>query len=113
MMGASKVFGILSNDRRRRVLLLLCEEESVRVPDAVLTRGATARTAGDGEARSRLRRQAMVRLYHVDLPKLDAEDLVDWERGSEVVRRGPRFEEVEPVLDTLADNAARIPQEIF
>jgi len=110
MIGASKVFGLLTSDRRRRVLLLLCEEESVSVPDAVQTRGDGARPSTKG---GRARRQATIRLYHADLPKLAAADLIEWERGSETVRRGSRFEEVEPMLNVLSDNAACVPQEIL
>jgi len=116
MMGASKMFGLLTSDRRRRVLLLLCEEESVSVPDAVQTRGDVARPSADGgrdRNRDRSRRQATVRLYHADLPKLAAADLIEWDREAETVRRGPRFEEVEPMLDVLATNAAHVPQDLF
>jgi len=116
MMGASKVFGLLASDRRRRVLLLLCEEESAEVPEAVSCRGdaAAPRTAGgDERARSRSRRLRRLRLYHADLPKLAAAGLIDWERGSDRVSRGPRFEEVEPLLDALASSASEVPQEIF
>ncbi|QLH84934.1 hypothetical protein HZS54_07490 [Halosimplex pelagicum] len=113
-MGASKVFGLLADDRRRRLLLVLCEKESVSLPDAVRTRGDTARpsTGGDRD-RSGSRRRATVRLYHADLPKLAAADLIEWDRDAETVSRGSRFEEVEPMLDVLGDNAAQVPQEIL
>ena len=114
MMGASKAFGLLASDRRRRLLILLCENESVVIPGAVSCRGdAAPRTASGAErTSSRSRRLEALRLYHADLPKLAAADLIDWERGSGRVARGPRFEEVEPLLDVLASNAAEVPQEI-
>ncbi|QLH77049.1 hypothetical protein HZS55_06955 [Halosimplex rubrum] len=112
MMGASKMFGLLASDRRRRVLLLLCEEEPVSVPDAVQMRGDAARpSANGGRDHDRSRRQT-VRLYHADLPKLAAANLIEWNRDAETVSRGPRFGEIEPMLDVLGDNAARVPQEV-
>ncbi|WP_436911418.1 DUF7344 domain-containing protein [Halosimplex marinum] len=115
MMGASKIFGLLADDRRRRLLVLLSEGESVDVPDAALDRGGPSASGCSGE-RPRTGppspRRAEIRLRHVDLPKLSAAGLVEWEREDDTVRRGPRFDEIEPLLTVLVDNAAEIPQEV-
>ncbi|WP_459191235.1 DUF7344 domain-containing protein [Halosimplex sp. J119] len=115
MIGASEVLGLLANDVRRRLLLLLCEHESVRVPDAVLDRdprSSMTETALDG-LRSRSREHAALRLQHVHLPKLAEADVVEWHRERDVVARGPRFGDVEPMVAVLSENATRVPQEVF
>lgn len=38
-------------------------------------------------------------LHHVVLPELEAEGLVEFDRGADQVSRGPRFEDVRPLLE--------------
>ncbi len=38
-------------------------------------------------------------LHHVILPELEGEGLVEFDRGDDQVRRGPRFDEVRPDLE--------------
>ncbi|WP_415379913.1 hypothetical protein [Halosimplex sp. TS25] len=116
MIGASTIFGLLANDARRRLLLLLREHETVQVPDAVLERNrespeAESGTGGPGGPDSR--RLTEVRLHHVHLPKLAEADVVEWHRDRDVVTRGARFDDVEPTLAVLAENASRLPQNVF
>lgn len=40
-------------------------------------------------------------LHHVHLPKLDDYGFVEWDRETEAVRRGPVFDEVEPLVVEL------------
>lgn len=37
-------------------------------------------------------------LHHVILPELEDEGLVEFDRGNDQVKRGPRFDEVRPLL---------------
>ncbi|WP_436926368.1 DUF7344 domain-containing protein [Halosimplex amylolyticum] len=116
MIGASKLLGLLANDLRRRLLLLLCENESVRVPDAVLERGQTPSDEppiANGRGQPESRRRTEVRLHHVHLPKLAEADVVEWHRDRDVVARGPNFDDVEPMVTVLAENAPRLPQDVF
>jgi cytochrome c553 len=43
-------------------------------------------------------------LHHVHLPKLEDYGLIEWNRTSDLIAKGPRFDEIEPLLDVLADN---------
>lgn len=38
-------------------------------------------------------------LHHVILPGLENEDLVEFDRVDDLVRRGPRFHEIRPILE--------------
>jgi hypothetical protein len=40
-------------------------------------------------------------LYHVHLPKLAAAGYLDWDRDAALVAPGPRFHELEPLVDLL------------
>nr|WP_218153825.1 hypothetical protein [Halopelagius inordinatus] len=53
----------------------------------------------DGESRE----QARIELRHVHLPKLEESGLIEWNRESGAVARGPEFEEIEPLLELLAN----------
>ena len=87
------VFGVLTHPLRRRVLLSLLERESgtLSVPEDLSCRG------GDRE-------DLAVPMYHVHLPKLTAAGYVEWDREAGRVRRGPAFEEIQPVLEALRDH---------
>lgn len=62
---------------------------------------------GDGEKRQRER----IEFRHVHLPKLEEEGLIDWNRESNVVARGPDFEEIEPLLELLANGHDKFLEE--
>lgn len=125
MSGASKFFELLAVTHRRRILFLLCERETVDLPGGLLAsagEGAgnqastnTAQTgtaAGDTIAVSTTAQDPNrlgLELVHKHLPKLEACGLVDWDSDAGRVSRGPEFEEVEPALRTLAENADTFP----
>lgn len=45
----------------------------------------------------------LLRLHHVHLPHLTEHGYVEWSRDAGLVRAGPRFDEVRPLLELLAD----------
>jgi hypothetical protein len=125
MTSASTLFALLTADRRRQVLLLLNETESIELPEGLLTRGqaqpreeandhpaAPESPAVEGhEDESTLALE--IELYHDHLPKLANEGLVEWDRESQVVSRGPAFEAVAPALQVLAANRDAFPEDLF
>jgi hypothetical protein len=119
MPDTETLFRLLAADRRRQVLLLLCGTESLSVPEGLVERGARTEQPGAGlspPARGEtgeFRPELQQRLHHVDLPKLEAADLIEWDREAGVVSRGPGYGEVEPVLRLIADNADRFPDDLF
>ena len=48
-------------------------------------------------------------MYHVHLPKLEAAGFIDWDREENVVTRGPKFEEIRPLVDLLDSHREELP----
>lgn len=78
---------ILSDRDRRQVLFTLLTAESGEEVDLP----AVEREESDAS------------MHHVHLPKLADAGFVDWDRETDAVARGPAFDEVTPLLETLAD----------
>jgi hypothetical protein len=49
-----------------------------------------------------------VSLHHADLPKLDDAGLIEWDRESGTVARGPNWGAVAPLLEWLCDHRAEL-----
>lgn len=89
-----EAFRVLQAERRRQVLIELLDappSRRIQVPEAI----ADAEDDLD---------DLRVRLYHHHLPVLADEGLIEWDRDEEVVARGPRFDEYEPVLELVRDD---------
>lgn len=48
-------------------------------------------------------------LFHNHLPKLDDAGFIDWDRENGVVRRGPRFREIAPLIDLMVEHRDELP----
>ncbi|KTG30503.1 DUF7344 domain-containing protein [Haloferax profundi] len=94
-------FDALGNIHRRRLLMDLCEGDVGRLGRA------TQVVADGGDADNE---QLEVELYHLHLPKLDGAKFITWDRESGAIERGPRFDEIEPVLRLLDRNASELPE---
>ena len=91
------VFSTLRDPVRRRLLTALTETDPLPIEEFV-------RAIDRGESTGR-----EIRLHHVHLPKLREADIVDWDPDTGVVRRGPRFEDVEAVVEVLRANEDALP----
>ncbi|WP_254271850.1 DUF7344 domain-containing protein [Haloarcula marina] len=112
MDDTSDLFELLASTRRRQALVLLCDSPEIAVPEGFQTRTEAIEepvTADSGPVLPSDRSDPVIELYHSHLPKLDAADLVDWDRQRGVVSRGPAFGEVRPVVELLAENAHELP----
>lgn len=92
-------FRAIENDHRRRLLFSLLERD--REDDVPLADAAAGPDAGD--------REVDLVLYHVHLPMLEDRGIVEWDRESGSVRRGPDFEEVRPLLELLDRHRDELP----
>lgn len=91
-MASSRIDGmmsILSREARRFVLLTLLDEDAE-------TSLKFIRESLDSE-------RVEVQLYHTHLPKLEQAGYIEWEPGSDHISRGPKFDEIEPLLRLLEE----------
>lgn len=109
-------FDALANEYRRRVLVELLDADRKRV--SALTGVSREIAAADGDL---LRKhlsgartvpgadEDLLRAHHVHLPKLDDYGFVEWYRAERVVTTGPRFDEIRPLLEFVADRREADP----
>ena len=114
------LFDALADEYRRQVLTDLLDRTSRRVSspsgvsweiaeaDEVLLRRHLTSSREISEADEEL-----LRAHHVHLPKLDDYGFVEWDRETNVVARGPRFEEVRPLLELLDGRRDELPESCF
>jgi hypothetical protein len=114
MSDTDTLFQLLARSPRRRILIALCDRERIRVPADIRLRSAVASqpaadaprvAVGEGPAESRL----AIQLRHRDLPRMEEEGAIEWDRETDVVSRGPRFDAIEPALQLLATNTESLP----
>lgn len=98
-LSLNRLFELVSREPRRRVL------------DAMRTRSprTVEELARPGWFGDLERGTIEISLCHNHLPRLDAAGVVRWKRDLGVVYRGPRFGEVRPFLDLMADNGDGLP----
>lgn len=80
-----RLLGVLSK-RPRRVILEMVREGRVEHESDVMARGES---------------DANVTLVHLHLPKLQDEGLIEWDRDTGDISRGPHFGEIEPFLEFI------------
>lgn len=97
-----RAFDALGNRHRRRVLFhLLAAADSGE--GSVDVDGIAAEDDG--------RHRCAISLRHVHLPKLESAGYVSWDAEEGVVRPGPDFEEVAPVVRLVCENRDELPAE--
>ena len=107
----AELFDAVADEYRRNLLTRLLERELQ--PIQQLTGISRAISNGHEEL---LRRhlsssrniadvdEQLLRAHHIHLPKLEASDLIEWDRETNVVTRGPRFDEVRPILRLVTND---------
>lgn len=88
----------LASVHRRRLLLALMQEGVERTPTEV--------PDGDGPESGVER---TVQMHHVHLPKLAHSGYISWDQRSGTVSRGPRYDEIEPLLAMVRANGDELP----
>ncbi|ODR81678.1 hypothetical protein BG842_19430 [Haladaptatus sp. W1] len=98
----SEMLDVLGHQHRRRLLVVL-SEANPRERDEV----ASKTVADDGDDLDLFKQE----LYHVHLPKLDATGVIDWDRETDIITRGPRFEEILPLLELMGEHEDALPDD--
>lgn len=88
-----RVFEQLSHRDRRSVLLLLKRDRIETVEEAL----------------AREERRSEIELTHVHLPKLAESGYIEWDRDRGALSKGPRFDEIEPLLELAESRADELP----
>ena len=84
--------------QRRRLLLTLLNEPRIHIDDLHIS--------------EKQKEMLLIEVKHAHLPKLADHGFIDWDPGGPGrgrVKRGPEFEEVEPLLTLLHDHRTDLP----
>ncbi len=103
MSSTDEVLDVLRNPYRRRLLVALLDENPLGAEDPKLLPDVTM-TDGDDHG-------LHIKIRHVHLPKLADVGYVDWDQESHSVTRGPKFDEVRPLLELLRDHVDVLPDD--
>lgn len=110
MIDNEDMFDALAASRRRKLLVELLIYNPQHVPE-LSGRSQEIADAHEGLLQQHLSGspgipgvdEELLRLYHVHLPKLADYGFIEWERDAHVVAKGPRFDEMTPLLELLTD----------
>ena len=99
-----KVCHMLADVHRRRVLIHL--EESEQTPAVVQVPEDIVDEPSDLE-------RLHVKLQHAHLPKLEQHGYIQWEQETHTVRRGPKFDAIQPLLRLLQAHEEDLPGQLI
>jgi len=94
--GMDRIFDVL-RDRRRRLILRLVKQGTVEHESDVMMRGQESETT------------VQIDLRHTHLPKLAEAGYIEWDQATGSISKGPRFDEIEPLLDLIERHADELP----
>lgn len=95
----NELFEVLSKSPRRRILTALVDANPRDVAEF-----APAEFTNDER-----REDVLTRLYHTHLPKLDEAGFIKWDPDSETITRGPRFDEIAPLVELMIAHPGELP----
>jgi hypothetical protein len=95
-------FEALANIHRRRLLVALLEHNPQ--PD----NGVVPEDAHGGE---KALETLQAELYHRHLPKLEESGFIGWNRDTQEVVKGPRFNEIRSFLELMRDHSEELPDD--
>lgn len=94
-----RALNALSHSCRRRLLFKLYEEVNLGERESITYTGITP----FGTERRR------IRLHHSHLPQLEECEYIRWNKAEETIRTGPRWEEIEPLLELVYAHLYELP----
>lgn len=96
--GVDRIFEALCKRHRRLIVLVLRETDPVDVSDLVL------RGRDDSDVTE-------INLRHNHLPKLVDAGYIEWDEETDTISKGPRFDEIEPLLELIENHADELPSD--
>jgi hypothetical protein len=95
----NRLFAILSNHHRRRILTLL----------AAHPHGAQPLSLADLGTQNGDRERFEVGIHHIHLPMLEAGGYLEWDQTTDTIRRGSDFDAIEPALELFSAHVDVLP----
>ncbi len=89
-------FDALGNEHRRELLVELLDENPLS--DTVQDSLDVDSEPGESE------QELQIAMYHLHLPKLVDYGFIGWNKDTHEVVKGPRFEEIRPLLEFVDDS---------
>ena len=89
----------LNNSRRRKLLLALLKNNPQDEAPAVI---------GDSDSETDAV-ELLVSMQHTHLPKLEEYGLIEWDKDAHEVMKGPKFDEIRPLLELLENHQDELP----
>lgn len=96
------IFEILSHPVRRRVLTAIARSNPRDDEDETFSSEDLATDEDQLDA-------FLTSLHHVHLPKLAEAGFIEWDRESGTITRGPRYEEIEPLIELMMAHEDELP----
>jgi hypothetical protein len=72
--------------------------------------GGTTETSLEALERQLNHENARMRLHHSDLPRLASAEYIEWDDESDTISTGPKFSEVEPLVQLLKEYDSAFPE---
>ena len=94
-----EILDAMSHVRRRELLFALLAKNP-RDPASLID-------AEDESEREVM--EFLVQMRHVHLPKLEEYGIIQWDREGEEVVKGPKFDEIRPLLELLRNHEGELP----
>jgi hypothetical protein len=92
----NNIFDALTDEKRRRLLFGLLEENPQPNPPVVKDSPPDA---------------SRIEYQHIHLPKLANYGFIEWSPSKSHIEKGPQFEEIQPVLELLSESHKNLPTE--
>ena len=93
-------FGVLANKHRRKLLVAL-REHNLQPTEGALPENVLLEDMG--------RDELQIQFRHNHLPRLEAAGLIDWNRGTDEIVKGPNFAEIQPLLEMIESHYDEFP----
>ena len=97
-----ELFDALSNVHRRRLLVALLEHNPQKDEITV------SEDVHEGE---KVLEILQAEFYHSHFPQLEEAGFIRWKQDSHEVVKGPRFDEIQPLLELMRDHADELPDD--
>lgn len=102
MSNAGRFFKAIGNVQRRRLLVHMLSHNPE--DDSKLY-------IGDMETTDEELAALLTEMEHTHLPLLEDYGFIDWDRENHVVTKGPRFDEIRPLLEMMVRHRDELPED--